>query len=296
MIGVYKITNKVNGKYYIGSSKDIQKRFNSHITDLDNGTHNNTYLQRSWDKYGKDNFEFTILEETSLDDLRNRETYYIKEFDATNHNVGYNMLNDANIGLGVSASDEVRAKISEACKGTKNGHYGKKHSEETKARISEAKKLKAQQRWLEEKHFCENCGKLMAVKFNRTGRFCSNECSNEHKSKMQSLHMKGKSKPDGFGEKLSKSLTGRKLSVEHCKHISDNAKQRLSDPSNNPMYGKKHSDKTKQKISQTLKSMDIESSRFAGHKHSEESKQKISESLYKTYYHKKRGDVLNDKQ
>ena len=136
MIGVYKILNTVNGKFYIGSSVDIEKRFKQHRTDLNKGIHNNTYLQNAWNKYGANNFEFIVVE--CVDDikiLRDRETYYIQKTQCTNHNIGYNLLADANIGLGVRASVEVREKISKACTGSKNGNYGRKHTDEELKRM-----------------------------------------------------------------------------------------------------------------------------------------------------------------
>ena len=45
MIGVYKILNKITGKFYIGSSVDIENRFKQHKADLNTGVHNNKYLQ-----------------------------------------------------------------------------------------------------------------------------------------------------------------------------------------------------------------------------------------------------------
>ena len=60
--GVYKITNEVTGKFYIGSSKDIDARFERHKTLLRTNNHVNTILQRSWNKYGPGKFTFAILE------------------------------------------------------------------------------------------------------------------------------------------------------------------------------------------------------------------------------------------
>lgn len=60
--GVYAITNKINGKVYVGSSADIEKRWNYHRRELSKNSHKNKHLQNAWNKYGENNFEFTIVE------------------------------------------------------------------------------------------------------------------------------------------------------------------------------------------------------------------------------------------
>jgi group I intron endonuclease len=61
--GIYAITNKLNGKAYVGSSKNIEKRFVSHICLLKIGKHLAPKLQKEWDEYGADSFELVILRE-----------------------------------------------------------------------------------------------------------------------------------------------------------------------------------------------------------------------------------------
>lgn len=56
--GIYCIENKINNKKYIGMSRDIKRRWSEHKTELNTHTHVNQYLQSSWGKYGKDNFDF----------------------------------------------------------------------------------------------------------------------------------------------------------------------------------------------------------------------------------------------
>ena len=64
--GIYKITCKVNNKIYIGSTEVcFKQRFKKHKQRLRNNYHENDYLQKSWNKYGEDNFVFEILEEIS---------------------------------------------------------------------------------------------------------------------------------------------------------------------------------------------------------------------------------------
>ena len=62
--GIYGIRNMVSSKWYIGQSCNIEERKRSHYSHLKNGTHFNEYLQRAFNKYGFDNFEFRVLEET----------------------------------------------------------------------------------------------------------------------------------------------------------------------------------------------------------------------------------------
>lgn len=60
--GIYKIENKVNGKVYIGSSNSIKRRWQKHKALLRHGKHQNSHLQAAWDKYGEDNFSFSVIE------------------------------------------------------------------------------------------------------------------------------------------------------------------------------------------------------------------------------------------
>ena len=58
--GIYKITNLVNDKFYIGSSKDLERRKKEHFNHLRKNKHCNSHLQRSWNKYGEENFKFEV--------------------------------------------------------------------------------------------------------------------------------------------------------------------------------------------------------------------------------------------
>ena len=77
--GIYQIRNATNNKKYIGSSKDIHKRWWHHRLDLTLRTHKNKHLLASWRKYGEKSFEFSIIEKCSASALLIREQYYIDE-------------------------------------------------------------------------------------------------------------------------------------------------------------------------------------------------------------------------
>ena len=81
LIGVYKITNKVNGKIYIGCSKNIANRWTQHILLLSQGKHHNRDLQKDFNKHSIINFTFEIIEIlNNTDELFLKESYYILKY------------------------------------------------------------------------------------------------------------------------------------------------------------------------------------------------------------------------
>lgn len=59
---IYQIKNLINNKIYIGSSVDVVDRWREHKRSLKKSSHHSTHLQRSWNKYGEKNFEFSLIE------------------------------------------------------------------------------------------------------------------------------------------------------------------------------------------------------------------------------------------
>ena len=92
MIGIYKITNKTNGKVYIGLSTQIEKRWISHRNSPFNPKDKDyeSPLYRAIRKYGLENFTFDVLEECQICELSEKEIYYISLYDANNRDKGYN--------------------------------------------------------------------------------------------------------------------------------------------------------------------------------------------------------------
>lgn len=92
IMGIYKITNKINGKIYIGSSIDIKRRWKEHKRQLDLNIHKNKYMQNSWLKYGEENFKFEVIENVYFKDkLIEREQFYVDFYKSYNRGNGYNV-------------------------------------------------------------------------------------------------------------------------------------------------------------------------------------------------------------
>jgi group I intron endonuclease len=87
MIGIYQIKNKFNNKRYIGKSKNIFKRLDSHIEDLLNNKHHNYYLQKDFTKNGYNGFTYEILDICDFEDLNKLESEYINQLDINDYNI-----------------------------------------------------------------------------------------------------------------------------------------------------------------------------------------------------------------
>ena len=131
LTGIYKITNTVNEKVYIGSSVNINIRWRQHLSTLKNNKHHSVKLQNSVNKYGLDNFKFDVIEECAKDMLLQREQYYLELFNSFND--GYNCsMNSTNPMLGRKHSEVTKKLMSKLNSGKNHPSYGKKHTEEYK--------------------------------------------------------------------------------------------------------------------------------------------------------------------
>jgi group I intron endonuclease len=133
--GIYKIVNCINNKYYLGSSKHIEKRFKEHIKLLNKNLHHCKHLQSAWNLYGEESFKFTIIENLNnieIDKIRIIEQFYLDSI--IDWTEVYNTAKDVNkINLNISPTKETREKISISLK-------GRKQSEQTRQKISNALK------------------------------------------------------------------------------------------------------------------------------------------------------------
>lgn len=133
--GIYTITNIVNNKMYIGYCYNFTIRRNQHKSNLLNNTHPNKHLQSAYNKYSGENFIFEILEECSQNYLASQENYWVNLFNVINNEYGYN-IRPTDPYDKPRHSQKTKDKISFLVKGEKSVWYGKKHSEITKIKIS----------------------------------------------------------------------------------------------------------------------------------------------------------------
>ena len=158
--GVYAIRNLANGKMYVGSSSDFDRRKATHLRALRLGKHHSPILQNAWIKYGEDKFAFEMLEEVepTYGALRDREQHYL---DALKPAYNVNDVADGHFRLGKRNTPEHRSKISASNMGRPGTNNGKRFSEEHRSRISEANKGKTR-RPVGYRHTVESIEKMRA--------------------------------------------------------------------------------------------------------------------------------------
>lgn len=120
MIGIYLITNNVNQKKYVGQSNNIERRTKEHLRSAQpdkyskkNERDSKTPIHLAMQKYGIQNFSFSILEECSVEQLNEREKYWIKYFQSNNKEKGYNLTSGGQETIGVSGENHSQAKLTQ---------------------------------------------------------------------------------------------------------------------------------------------------------------------------------------
>lgn len=204
---IYLIKNLINSKKYVGITKfTLEERFIQH-------SRRGFLLTKAIKKYGKDKFSIELIEETgSSEEAYKLEQHYVK-FHNSKAPYGYN-LTDGGDGLyGVIISEEDRKRRSKVMKRLhkekRTGMHEKKHTEETKQKMSAASKGK-EKPWL-----------------------VGTKRSEETKEKIRQANMR----------RVVSEETKRKISENHHDISGEN----------NPMYGKKHSQETIEKIKEKAK-------------------------------------------
>jgi group I intron endonuclease len=114
-IGVYKILNKKNGKFYVGYSTKLKNRMRAHINMLRRQEHHCIHLQRAWDVDGEDSFEFSVIELClSKQDAMDREQYLLDQFFSSGVLYNSSPSNDLQIIILKAISNEGKRKSRES--------------------------------------------------------------------------------------------------------------------------------------------------------------------------------------
>jgi len=180
---IYKATNKINGKSYIGQTvKSLKKRIREHINLSKNGS--NRPLHAALRKYGPENFTWEIIVDCGDNQhfLNESEIFFIDRYNTKSPN-GYNLTDG---GEGIS---------------------GFNHTEETKRKMKKPKSEKARKN-MSEAH--------KGVPLSETQRKSQSIAHTGERNSMYGKHHK----PESL-EKMSKSHVGIPLSKEHCKSLSE---------------------------------------------------------------------------
>jgi group I intron endonuclease len=231
---IYKITNKINGKIYIGQTTGpLNKRWNDHCCYKKNRC---SVVSQAIQKYGKKNFEVKpIAYCDSLEQMNHREPYYIKLLKTLTPN-GYNIKEGGNGGG--KCTEETKEKLRQI-------NLGKRHSAETKEKVSKA-----------------GLGHLVSLK---TREKLSQAHSNPLVKERKRQAMLGHEVSSETRKKISQVLLGHEVSSESRKKMSEakielpswnkggNISEETKEKLRQINLGKKHSPETIEKLKQIAK-------------------------------------------
>lgn len=207
--GVYKITNIINKKVYIGSSCNAKQRLTYHKKLLKNDK-GQTILQKAWNKYGEVNFKFEIMLYCSKDDLLFYEQRAINVFKAASVN-GYNICAIAGNTLGRKNSESIKEKMSNNRRGKPAWNKGKKMPACVGIKIAKANRSRIWKEETKRKMSVAHIGKKLSIHHSNkiSESLIGHAVTEEIKKKMSEAH-KGKTLSKETKIKISKSLKERR--------------------------------------------------------------------------------------
>src|ERR1700759_523611 len=162
MAYIYKLTNRVNGKCYIGQTeRKPEERWKSHQSCARNGS--KKYIHTAMRHYGIEAFELEVICEVSHEMLNAEESKYIAQFKSNQKEFGYNLTSGGDHwkktpeqcaaisermrgnrnAVGCKRSDEHKRKIGESTRSRPGSFLGKKFTDEHKSKIGQATKLRS---------------------------------------------------------------------------------------------------------------------------------------------------------
>lgn len=210
---IYKITNQVNKKAYIGQTiNNVEKRFNRHLLDLKANRHHNEHFQRSFNKYGEKVFKINTIRKINDKYLNTVEKNFIKKYKTNNRDFGYNLTNG---GEGIlSPPDDITSKANKSRQEYFLNKYGVNHNfkipEVQKKRKktflkkygvdNPSKNLKIKEKRKKtymEKYGVSNPGKLIKGQFNTIGSTLIKDRPNSKRPWRTRFYYNGKQKDIG---------------------------------------------------------------------------------------------------
>ena len=201
--GIYEIVNKVNNHRYIGSSINYIERRRKHLLDLRKNLHHSPYLQRAWNIYGEEAFEFVLMVCVPPQSIRQLEQIFIDE-----ENPEYNVFPLAVGGsvVGHKVTQETKDKIRRANLGNKNSlgyknGLGYRHTEDARHRIQIG--MRGKQNSLDHKQTNKHKQRISNALMGHKGYWTGKSLSKEHK------------------ERIGKAFRGCTLIEEHKQKISE---------------------------------------------------------------------------
>lgn len=262
--GIYQIRNLTTSRIYVGSAVSLPHRWNGHKYHLKNKSHKNIRLQNAFNKYGMEDFVFSVIEYVeNKTDLISREQFWMDKLNAASRD-NYNLSPTARSCLGCKHTPESRAKLSAAKMGHKQNTpevrtklrtastgnkyaLGFKHTPEARARMSCSGKSRATHP--------NSLAALLAS--NRSGKQRTPEhCANisaAKKGTKQSLEQRTKMSARMMGNQYTK---GHTLSEEHRAKLrgikltpEQHAKMSKARIGNTNSLGYKHTAETRAKVS-----------------------------------------------
>lgn len=232
---IYLITNKINGKQYVGQTiHSAEKRFVEHCKPSETTCR---LLNRAIRKYGKEAFDVSVLEEVEArDKLDEREIYWIQQMNTLSPN-GYNLNGGGNGKGGVSQETREKLRVAMTGKfdGENNPFFGKHHSDETRKRMIE-------NHWDMHGSNNPNYGKSLSpetkLKLSQSKRGENHPCygkplSEETKEKLRVINQ-GKRLSEETIRRISEAKKGKPLSEETKRKLSE-AKKGRGTGGDNPM-------------------------------------------------------------